>query len=56
MDDTFDAKFSDSNEFTFYKITIESENGQTIVFDGVTDTYTRDVFTILEPQASEEEL
>lgn len=53
---SFDDKFDDSTEFTFYRVTMTSENGQRITFDGVRDHYAREVFDRLLEQAAEEEL
>lgn len=53
---TFEDIFTDSTDHTFYLVTIESENGKKIEFDGVLDHHARTVFEDLKEQASEEEL
>lgn len=55
MSKPFDEKFDNSTEFTFYKVTITSENGQRITFDGVRDWYTREVYEKLQEQESNED-
>lgn len=52
---TFDDKFDDSTDFTFYKVTITSENGQRATFDGLTDDYARRIYEIILEQAAEDE-
>lgn len=52
---SFEDKFDDSTDFTFYKVSITSENGQRMTFDGVRHEFVRDVYEMLAEQASDGE-
>jgi hypothetical protein len=56
MTKSFDDKFDDSTDFTFYRITITSENGQRQTFDGVRGYLAREVYDQLVEQAADDEV